>query len=110
MDEVLLWHWITIFIQIATPSSIIISYIAWLKNKNPNNKLVKILYLVRFYIGILYIALIIKDFSFLLSRGDKVGIIGSNGCGKTTLIRMLLGELAPDSGSVPILIAILKAS
>ena len=43
---------------------------------------------------------IIKDFSFLLSRGDKVGIIGSNGCGKTTLIRLLLGELAPDSGNV----------
>lgn len=43
---------------------------------------------------------IIRDFSFLLSRGDKVGIIGSNGCGKTTLIRLLLGELAPDSGTV----------
>lgn len=43
---------------------------------------------------------LIKDFSLLLTRGDKLGIIGPNGCGKTTLIRLLLGELAPDSGIV----------
>jgi len=43
---------------------------------------------------------LIRDFSFLLTRGDKVGIIGPNGCGKTTLVRLLLGELAPDSGTV----------
>ncbi|MBA2709448.1 MAG: ATP-binding cassette domain-containing protein [Tatlockia sp.] len=43
---------------------------------------------------------LIKDFSYLLTRGDKVGIIGPNGCGKTTLVRLLLGELTPDSGSV----------
>jgi len=43
---------------------------------------------------------LIRDFSFLLTRGDKVGIIGPNGCGKTTLIRILLDELAPDSGKV----------
>lgn len=41
-----------------------------------------------------------NNFSFLLTRGDKVGIIGPNGCGKTTLVRLLLGELAPDSGQV----------
>ncbi|MBU1239715.1 ATP-binding cassette domain-containing protein [Myxococcota bacterium] len=33
-------------------------------------------------------------------RGDKIGLIGPNGCGKTTLIRLLLGELPPDSGTV----------
>jgi ATP-binding cassette subfamily F protein uup len=33
-------------------------------------------------------------------RGDKIGIIGPNGCGKTTLIKLLLGELAPKTGSV----------
>lgn len=43
---------------------------------------------------------LINDFSFVLTRGDKVGIIGPNGCGKTTLVRLLLGELQPDSGSV----------
>ncbi len=43
---------------------------------------------------------LLKDFSFLLTRGDKVGIVGPNGCGKTTLVRLLLGELTPDSGEV----------
>ena len=43
---------------------------------------------------------IINDFSLLLTRGDKVGIIGPNGCGKTTLLRLLLGELSPSVGSV----------
>lgn len=43
---------------------------------------------------------IIRDLSLLLTRGDKLGIIGPNGCGKTTLVRLLLGELIPVSGSV----------
>lgn len=43
---------------------------------------------------------IIQDFSMVLNRGDKVGIIGANGCGKTTLVRLLLGELTPDAGNV----------
>jgi len=43
---------------------------------------------------------LLRDFSLLLTRGDKVGIIGPNGCGKTTLVRLLLGELSPDSGTV----------
>lgn len=43
---------------------------------------------------------LIKDFSFLLMRGDKVGIIGPNGCGKTTLLRLLLGEINADSGTI----------
>lgn len=44
--------------------------------------------------------LIARDFSLLLTRGDKLGIIGPNGCGKTTLVRLLLGEISPDSGTV----------
>ena len=43
---------------------------------------------------------ILRDFSFLLTRGDKVGIIGPNGCGKTTLVRLLLGELTANSGEL----------
>ncbi|MFW2569529.1 ATP-binding cassette domain-containing protein [Legionella sp. 29fVS95] len=43
---------------------------------------------------------LLRDFSLLLTRGDKIGIIGPNGCGKTTLVRLLLGELSPDSGTV----------
>ncbi|MBI5461190.1 MAG: ATP-binding cassette domain-containing protein [Gammaproteobacteria bacterium] len=43
---------------------------------------------------------IVRDFSTTLMRGDKIGIIGPNGFGKTTLLRLLLGELAPQSGQV----------
>jgi ATP-binding cassette subfamily F protein uup len=43
---------------------------------------------------------LIRDFSMTLMRGDKIGIIGSNGCGKTTLVRLLLEELKPDTGLV----------
>jgi ATP-binding cassette subfamily F protein uup len=43
---------------------------------------------------------IMDTFSTVIMRGDKVGIIGPNGCGKTTLLRILLGELAPQQGKV----------
>ena len=43
---------------------------------------------------------IIKDFSLRVQRGDRIGIVGSNGAGKTTLIRLLTGELEPDSGKI----------
>ena len=46
--------------------------------------------------------LIIEDFSCTLLRGDKVGIIGPNGCGKSTLIKMLTGEIKPHSGKIKI--------
>jgi len=43
---------------------------------------------------------ILGNFSTGIVRGDKIGIIGPNGCGKTTLIKLLLGELQPKSGTV----------
>jgi len=43
---------------------------------------------------------LIDDFSTTVMRGDRIGIIGPNGCGKSTLLRILLGGLAPTSGSV----------
>jgi len=45
-------------------------------------------------------AAVVKDFSTRILRGDRIGIIGPNGAGKTTLMRMLTGQLAPDSGTV----------
>jgi len=43
---------------------------------------------------------IVIGFSATIMRGEKVGIIGPNGCGKTTLLRLLLGEIVPDKGLV----------
>jgi ABC transport system ATP-binding/permease protein len=43
---------------------------------------------------------IIRDFTLRIQRGDRIGIVGANGTGKTTLIRMLTGELAPDEGKI----------
>jgi len=43
---------------------------------------------------------IVRDLTTTILRGDRIGILGPNGCGKTTLIRLLLGELAPDHGTV----------
>ena len=48
------------------------------------------------YNGVTYI----KDFSYLLLRNDRVGIVGPNGSGKTTLMDILAGKLVPDRGSV----------
>ena len=43
---------------------------------------------------------LLKSVSFGMKRGDRVGVIGPNGCGKTTLIRMIMGEEEPDAGRV----------
>ncbi len=43
---------------------------------------------------------LLENITFSLNEGDRVGLIGGNGEGKTTLIRLLLGELAPEGGSL----------
>jgi ATP-binding cassette subfamily F protein uup len=43
---------------------------------------------------------LIKDFNTIIARGDKIGIVGANGCGKTTLLSLLIGELELQSGTV----------
>lgn len=50
------------------------------------------------YNGVTYI----KDFSYILLRNDRVGIVGPNGSGKTTLMDILAGKLVPDRGNVQI--------
>ena len=45
---------------------------------------------------------LIDDFTYTILRDERMAVVGENGCGKTTLLRMLAGELAPDSGTVAI--------
>jgi ATP-binding cassette subfamily F protein uup len=44
--------------------------------------------------------IIVRDFSLRIQRGDRIGVVGANGTGKTTLLKLLTGELAPDAGKV----------
>ncbi|EKY05912.1 ABC transporter, ATP-binding protein [Neisseria sp. oral taxon 020 str. F0370] len=43
---------------------------------------------------------IMRDFSAVIQRGDKIGLIGANGIGKTTFLKLILGELSPTSGKI----------
>jgi ABC transport system ATP-binding/permease protein len=43
---------------------------------------------------------IVKDFTSTILRGDKIGLVGPNGIGKTTLLKLILGQIAPDSGKI----------
>ena len=45
---------------------------------------------------------LINDFSYNFLKGDRVGFVGKNGCGKTTLMKIIDGRIEPDSGSVNI--------
>ena len=43
---------------------------------------------------------IFRDISFALNEGDRLGIIGVNGCGKSSLFKIIMGEYTPDEGSI----------
>jgi ATP-binding cassette subfamily F protein uup len=43
---------------------------------------------------------IVRDFSLRIQRGDRIGVVGANGTGKTSLLRLLTGEIDPDQGKV----------
>ena len=44
----------------------------------------------------------VKDFSYVLLKDDRIGFVGKNGCGKTTLMKMIAGFLEPDSGTIEV--------
>jgi len=44
--------------------------------------------------------LLVKDFTYIFSKGDKIGIIGKNGIGKSTLLEVIMGGIKPDSGKI----------
>jgi ATP-binding cassette subfamily F protein uup len=43
---------------------------------------------------------IVRDFTLRIQRGDRIGVVGANGTGKTTLLKLLTGELEPDEGTI----------
>lgn len=47
-------------------------------------------------------SLLLADFDYIVLRNQRLGIIGPNGCGKSTLIKMAAGEILPDSGSIEV--------
>ena len=61
-------------------------------------KIIEIDNLGKAYDGEFYI----RNFSYNILRNDRIGIVGRNGCGKTTLLKMIMGQVEPDEGTVEI--------
>lgn len=45
---------------------------------------------------------LLRDFTYTILRDERMAVVGENGCGKTTFLRMLAGQLAPDEGTINI--------
>ena len=45
---------------------------------------------------------LIRDFSYIFLKHDRIGFVGKNGCGKTTLMKMIAGRIQPDAGSIKV--------
>lgn len=43
---------------------------------------------------------VLRSVTFSLQKGEKMGLVGVNGCGKTTLMRLIAGEMQPDGGAI----------
>lgn len=61
-------------------------------------KIIEINNISKSYDGVNYI----RDFSYNVLRNDRIGIVGDNGCGKTTLLNIITGKIEPDSGSIEV--------
>ena len=44
----------------------------------------------------------VRDFSYIFLKNDRIGFVGKNGCGKTTLMKMIVGEILPDTGEIEV--------
>lgn len=61
-------------------------------------KVIELQHISKSFDGVTYI----RDFSYNILRRDRIGIVGHNGCGKTTLLKIIMGLVQPDSGSVDV--------
>lgn len=66
------------------------------KSRRIGGKILEISNITKSYDG----KVLIRDFSHIYKRGDKIGVVGTNGCGKTTFLEIITGRLKPDSGKV----------
>lgn len=66
------------------------------KSRRIGGKILEISNIAKSYNG----KVLIRDFSHIYKRGDKIGVVGTNGCGKTTFLEIITGRLKPDSGKV----------
>jgi ATPase subunit of ABC transporter with duplicated ATPase domains len=81
---------------VVKPSSRVNPYIRFEVSKVMHRQAVELKWIAKSYDGVQ----VIKPFSAMVEAGEKIAIIGANGVGKTTLLRMLAGDLAPDSGEM----------